>query len=820
MARAWYNETQREGVFPVKKIVLVLMMAATLMLGGLVGAGAETGGDYGYWLLNDGTVEITGYTWSANITELIIPDELAGYRVTSIGEGAFAVNGFLTDVTIPDSVTTIGVDAFFGCTSLSSVTIPDFVTTIGDYAFGQCHLLTSIAIPRSVTALGANPFYCCYRLADIQIPAGHPTLANIRTALIDKTEKRLICYPCASTAESYAIPQGVRIIGENAFNTCGSLTTITIPDSVTVIEPGAFGNCFSLTSINLPDSVTDIGDIAFAGCASLTSLHIPASVTSIASTAFIYCPNLTLTVVPGTEGERYAQERGIPYQYGAAAESAPKQDAQQAAVTDGVQEDGLSNLRMMLLSADTSYGGVLYYYVYNDQVYVDAARLARLRNSRYDEGSRTFTAATGVTLGTVAARYVLPDDAGYVRLDKAADVLYMTFAHASGGRVSIHAAATPAELRALCTSIQENEGYRLYRQAFDNGYYTAAQYGYEGLNILLSGDPVGGLFGKITGNDDQKLYNKAFETMFVNSSRYKETMELAEQGESAIIEPLRVLRYLEKACNEEDGALAELMKSMGVSEGEISVVLGEWSKSFYELVYANGVSSSVLTMAEVYEALDDLYLADLAKEVFAVINLASAVAEMDELTVIGMEQAFLNSKNMSIAKGADKIVKIYASSAYGGTEAVIRAFGDDVFEGLFDDMVGLILEGLTGSKALSVKQKAVEATLGVLKKTVLKEGTEEMDQFLLNTAMCHIQEEAFKALEKAKDDTPGALRKRQAAAAVYLRTVIAICENGQMGSDKLKYEAQAQFNRLMSFDQAEYGKSIDNQAFIDALLAR
>ena len=92
----------------------------------------------------------------------------------------------------------------------------------------------------------------------------------------------------------------VTSIGNSAFQSCTSLSSVTIPNTVTSIGQYAFGFCRSLTSIDIPNSVTSIGWYAFQGCTSLTSCTIGNSVTSIGTQAFQGCTSLKSIVIPNS----------------------------------------------------------------------------------------------------------------------------------------------------------------------------------------------------------------------------------------------------------------------------------------------------------------------------------------------------------------------------------------------------------------------------------------------------------------------------------------------------------------------------------------
>lgn len=133
--------------------------------------------DLTYIIEND-QVTITGCNTNAT-GELVIPDTIEGYPVTSIREEAF-LNGVWGDyrfssVVIPDSVTTIGFAAFSGCDKLTSVTLPQGLTTIDDATFQDCSSLTGITIPEAVTHIGWAAFSGCSQLSTVSFTGSAPT---------------------------------------------------------------------------------------------------------------------------------------------------------------------------------------------------------------------------------------------------------------------------------------------------------------------------------------------------------------------------------------------------------------------------------------------------------------------------------------------------------------------------------------------------------------------------------------------------------------------------------------------------------------------
>lgn len=97
----------------------------------------------------------------------------------------------------------------------------------------------------------------------------------------------MVNVPSSVTYENVAY--NVVSVGENAFENCEDLTSVTISSGITKIESYAFKNCCNLISITIPEGMLSFGFGAFYDCSNLTSISIPESVTSIGDNAFSGC---------------------------------------------------------------------------------------------------------------------------------------------------------------------------------------------------------------------------------------------------------------------------------------------------------------------------------------------------------------------------------------------------------------------------------------------------------------------------------------------------------------------------------------------------
>ena len=183
--------------------------------------------------------------------------------VISIEQGAFYGCEALETIGLPEGLKSIGTSAFYTCGKLTHVQLPQTLETMGMSAFGYCRSLEAVHVPEktSIDVRFATPFGNCNKLKEITVDDNNKEYASIDGVLFDKTKKKLLCYPNGK-GTSYTVPQGVEVIGKNAFDGCRMLDTVIISDGVRRIEEAAFSRCMNLEKIIIPSTVEYIGDWA------------------------------------------------------------------------------------------------------------------------------------------------------------------------------------------------------------------------------------------------------------------------------------------------------------------------------------------------------------------------------------------------------------------------------------------------------------------------------------------------------------------------------------------------------------------------------
>lgn len=307
-----------------------------------------------------------------------IPKELDGYTVVDISSNAFrgcknisafavedgsmykAINGVLYKTTMfidADGNYSNGLAMIAYPAAKSDKTFVPPENAVSLFFTTANYYLETITLSKNVygfsaVSTGGNINYLP-SLSEINVSAENQKMYSKNGVLFGKSGSfdaagneneydTLVTYPCKKADLSYTVPDGVSVIGANAFAFNGNLKALTLNNSINNIGKNAFKECSNLADIIVPensmnltadmltdtaiykntsnwqngalyynncllgfnpdtigenlvikDGTTAIADSAFKGCSKIKEITVPNSVKKIGSESFSWCDNLT-----------------------------------------------------------------------------------------------------------------------------------------------------------------------------------------------------------------------------------------------------------------------------------------------------------------------------------------------------------------------------------------------------------------------------------------------------------------------------------------------------------------------------------------------
>lgn len=165
--------------------------------------------------------------------------------------------------------------------------VPDGVTEIADRVFYGKDIDT-VVIPEGVKKIGEAAFQNCKSLYYVELSDDLESIGSH-------------AFQGCSSLPGIVITGPVTIVDEYTFNSCTSLRYIAFPETLTTIGTSAFEGCTSLEKIELPEDLKSIEYAAFSNTG-LVELVLPNSVTTIGNRAFSDCSSLErLTLSKGLQ---------------------------------------------------------------------------------------------------------------------------------------------------------------------------------------------------------------------------------------------------------------------------------------------------------------------------------------------------------------------------------------------------------------------------------------------------------------------------------------------------------------------------------------
>lgn len=246
---------------------------------------------------NDLFTDEFGVIYDITNKSIVSAANLSGTTYYSVKNGTERIesgcfnNSNLVEINLPDSIKTVESLAFMYCRKLIKINFGNGLQQVKNQAFSGCNKLKHIHFPKKLTTLDHLALSGLSGNLTVTIDSDNSFFSSDKHFIFSK-DKTVITHAIDSYRNKHVkIPDGVKVIGEEAFMQCTRIKSVDMPDSVISISKHAFDSCNSLEHIRLSKNIIEIGECCFRK-SKIREITLPSSLKYIGVHAFLMCSNL------------------------------------------------------------------------------------------------------------------------------------------------------------------------------------------------------------------------------------------------------------------------------------------------------------------------------------------------------------------------------------------------------------------------------------------------------------------------------------------------------------------------------------------------
>ncbi len=229
--------------------------------------------------------------WKTCFLPLLLAAALALGSVTAFADGEPAappaVQNEAQTALAPGNTITKGNLTYTVNDDRQTVTLTDGRSATGEITIPAAVEHGGTSYP--VTSIGDNAFQYCRQLVSVTFSGSIDSIGY--SAFYDCDGLKTVTFS-----------GNIDSIGVEAFSHCNDLENVTFPGNVGSIGSTAFVNCTALENVTFSGNVGNIGSDAFRSCDGLKTVTFSGNVGSIESGAFYDCDDLKNVTFPGNVG--------------------------------------------------------------------------------------------------------------------------------------------------------------------------------------------------------------------------------------------------------------------------------------------------------------------------------------------------------------------------------------------------------------------------------------------------------------------------------------------------------------------------------------